>query len=50
MITALQKRMAKIYARKIYNCQMTLDDVKPQTEEYREYVKAVYKEMYNQEL
>lgn len=48
-MTALQKAMAKVYARAIHNGTKTLDDVKPQTEEYRAYVIAVYKKLYPNE-
>lgn len=50
-MTALQKSMAKIYARAIHRGSRTLDDVRPQTEEYRAYVIAVYKQLYpNEEI
>lgn len=50
MITALQKAMAKQYAYAIHDKRRTLDDVKPQTAEYRAYVAAVYKEMFHEDL
>lgn len=49
-MTALMKSMAKIYVRKIHECKMTLDDVKPQTKEYQKYIKKIYKETYGQKL
>lgn len=38
--------MAKIYARLIHWGDITLDDVIPQTEEYREYVRYIYNTIY----
>jgi hypothetical protein len=49
-MTALQKAMAKQYAYAIHDKRRTLDDVKPQTAEYRAYVAAVYKEMFHEDL
>ena len=49
-MTALQKAMAKLYARQIHAGKMTLDDVKPQTEEYRAYVAAVYRQMFHEDI
>lgn len=49
-MTALQKAMAKTYARRIHAGEMTLDDVKPQTAEYRAYVCLVYKQLFNEDL
>jgi hypothetical protein len=49
-MNALQKAMAKQYAYAIHDGRRTLDDVKPQTEEYRAYVKAVYKQMFHEDL
>jgi hypothetical protein len=50
-MTALQKAMANLYARQIHAGTKTLDDVKPQTAEYRAYVTAVYHKLYpNEEL
>lgn len=46
----LQKSMGKIYARQIHAGRCTLDEVKPQTEEYREYVRQCYYEIYHEEL
>ena len=48
-MTALQKAAAKVYATSIHNGKRTLDDVKPQTAEYRAYVMAVYHQMYPNE-
>ena len=50
MITKPQKSMAKIYARRIHDGAITLDDVKPQTKEYRDYVSQVYFELYGEVL
>jgi hypothetical protein len=50
MITSTQKKMAKIYARRIHDGVITLDDVKPQTEEYRKYVAQVYFELFGEVL
>lgn len=49
-MTALQKAMAILYARQIHARQKTLDDVKPQTPEYRAYVQAVYRQLFHEEL
>lgn len=49
-MTALQKAMAKTYARQIHAGTITLDDVKPQTEEYRAYVAMVYKQIYHEDI
>ncbi len=49
-MTALQKAMAKIYAMQIHAGKKTLDDVIPQTEEYRAYVTVVYHQMYPNEV
>ena len=49
-MTALQKAMAILYARQIHARQKTLDDVKPQTLEYRAYVQAVYRQLFHEEL
>jgi hypothetical protein len=49
-MNALQKAMAKQYAYAIHDGRRTLDDVRPQTEEYRAYVKAVYKQMFHEDL
>ena len=46
----LQEAMAPIYARMIHWGRITLDDVNPQTEEYREYVKRVYRDLFLEEL
>lgn len=47
---ALQKCMASIYAINIHNGKVTLDDVRPQTPEYREMVRQAYYNMYHEEL
>ena len=49
-MTALQKAMATLYARQIHAGQKTLDDVKPQTAEYRAYVAAVYYQLFHEVL
>ena len=49
-MTALQKAMAKQYAYAIHDGRRTLDDVKPQTPEYRAYVCLVYKQMFGEDL
>jgi hypothetical protein len=49
-MTALQKAMAKQYAYAIHDKRRTLDDVKPQTAEYRAYVAAVYYQLFHEEL
>ena len=49
-MNALQKVMAKQYAYAIHDGRRTLDDVKPQTPEYRAYVAAVYKQMFGEDL
>ena len=49
-MSALQKAMAKLYARQIHAGVKTLDDVKPQTAEYRAYVAAVYRQLFDEEL
>ena len=49
-MTALQKAMANLYARQIHAGTKTLDDVKPQTAEYRAYVSAVYYQLYHEVL
>ena len=49
-MTTLQKAMATLYARQIHAGQKTLDDVKPQTEEYRAYVAAVYYKLFHEVL
>ena len=49
-MTILQQAMAKLYARQIHAGTKTLDDVKPQTEEYRAYVIAVYSQLFHEEL
>ena len=46
-MTALQKSMANIYARQIHSGEKTLDDIKPQTQEYRLYVSSVYRKKFN---
>ena len=46
----LQKAMAKIYAMEIHKGKKTLDDVKPNTDEYKNYVREVYYQMYKEEL
>lgn len=38
--------MGKIYARQIHSGKITLDDVVPQTEDYRNYVRSVYNIMF----
>ena len=38
--------MGRIYARQIHRGEITLDDVIPQTEEYRNYVRNVYNAMF----
>ena len=49
-MTALQKAMANLYARQIHAGTKTLDDVKPQTAEYRAYVAAVYRQLYHEDI
>lgn len=49
-MTALQKAAAKIYAKAIHDGKKTLDDIRPQTEEYRAYVTAIYRQMYHEEI
>ena len=49
-LTALQKAMANLYARQIHAGVKTLDDVKPQTEEYRAYVAAVYRKLFHEDI
>jgi hypothetical protein len=49
-MSALQKAMATLYARQIHAGTKTLDDVKPQTAEYRAYVAAVYRQLFGEEL
>ncbi len=49
-MSALQKAIAKNYAMAIHQGKKTLDDVKPQTAEYRAYVAQVYYQMYKEEL
>lgn len=49
-MTALQKAMANLYARQIHAGVKTLDDVKPQTEEYRAYVAAVYRKLFHEDI
>ena len=49
-MTALQKAMANLYARQIHAGTKTLDDVKPQTEEYRAYVAAVYRKLFHEDI
>ena len=49
-MTALQKAMANLYARQIHSGAKTLDDVKPQTPEYRAYVSEVYYQLYHERL
>ena len=49
-MTALQKAMANLYARQIHAGTKTLDDVKPQTAEYRAYVAEVYYQIYHERL
>ena len=50
MITALQKSMASIYARQIHSGEKTLDNVKPQTQEYRMYVGSVYYQKFHKHI
>lgn len=50
MLTKLEKAMAPIYARRIHSGKMTLDEVIPQTEEYRQYVSYVYYDLFREEL
>lgn len=50
LVKQMQKAAAKIYARQIHAGKLTLDDVIPQTEEYREYVKQCYFELYHEQL
>ena len=38
--------LGRIYARQIHRGEITLDDVIPQTEEYRNYVRNVYNAMF----
>lgn len=38
--------MGRIYARQIHRGEITLDDVTPQTEDYRNYVRNVYNTMF----
>lgn len=45
-LTNLQIAMAKIYARLIYRGERTLDTIYPQTEEYRNYVRYIYNDLY----
>ena len=47
-MTALQKAMANLYARQIHAGTKTLDDIKPQTDEYRAYVSYVYYQLYKE--
>ena len=47
-MTALQKAMANLYARQIHAGTKTLDDVRPQTDEYRAYVAYVYYQLYKE--
>ena len=49
-MTTLMKSMAKIYARQIHECKITINDVKPQTKEYQKYIKKIYKEIYGVKL
>ncbi len=49
-MTTLQKAMATLYARQIHAGRKTLDDIKPQTPEYRAYVQAVYRQLFHEEL
>jgi hypothetical protein len=49
-MTALQKAMANLYATQIHNGKKTLDDVRPQTAEYRAYVAMVYYQKYHKEI
>ena len=49
-MTALQKAMANLYARQIHAGTKTLDDIKPQTAEYRAYVAAIYYQLYHEVL
>lgn len=49
-MTALQKAMANLYARQIHAGTKTLDDIKPQTAEYRAYVALVYRQLFNEDL
>lgn len=47
---ALRMAMAKIYARQIHQGQKTLDDIKPQYQEYRDYVAEVYYQMFKKKI
>ena len=47
-MTILQKAAAKIYAQAIHDGKKTLDDVRPQTDEYRAYVASVYFQMFHE--
>ena len=49
-MSVLQQAMAILFARQIHGGTKTLDDVKPQTEEYRAYVIAVYRQLFHEEL
>lgn len=50
LMERLQKAAGKLYARQIRAGKRTLDDVIPQTEEYRQYVRQCYYEIYHEEL
>lgn len=49
-MTVLQKAMANLYARQIHAGAKTLDDVRPQTAEYRAYVAEVYYQLFHERL
>ena len=49
-MNALQKAMATLYARQIHAGAKTLDDVRPQTAEYRAYVAEVYYQLFHERL
>ena len=46
-MTALQKAMANIYIRQLHNGEVTLDDVKPQTDEYKMYLSVLYQKKFH---